>query len=98
MGVAALVLFILSALLLLDGLMFGGTFQSALPWFASPLMGFAGFIIAFLWYRDLSDKPKTKTKRRRSFSMALMALDLIVCIAAAAVMLIGLINEYQALA
>ena len=92
MGIIALLLFVLSALLLLDHFLFGGAFYSALPWFAAPLMGFAGFITAFLWYRDLMDRPKTKTKRRRSASMVFMALNLIVCIVAACMKLSELIS------
>ena len=92
MGVTALLLFVISALLLLDHFLFGGAFYSALPWFAAPLMGFAGFITAFLWYRDLMDKPKTKTARRRRAAMAFMALNLMVCIVAACMKLSELVR------
>jgi len=85
------ILALFSAALLCDHWLLGGGFYAALPEFSVPAAGFAGFIIALLWYRDLASRPKSKARRPRGFALFLMGLNLAACIAGCALWLLAMI-------
>lgn len=62
-----------------------------LPWFTAAAAGFAGFLVAVVWYFEIKAKERAKKKRVKAF--AAMFANLSVCIVAVAYLIAQMIQS-----
>ncbi|HWS28726.1 MAG TPA: hypothetical protein VN512_01295 [Clostridia bacterium] len=86
MSMASGVFFVVSLVILIERLFFAGVFGFAVPAYAAVIASLFGFLLAFFRSLQIKRRPRSKNKLKKlRRARALMALNVIVCVAAAAI-------------
>jgi UPF0716 family protein affecting phage T7 exclusion len=86
MSAASGVFFIVSLVILAERLFFAGVLGYSIPVYAAVLTSLLGFLLAFFRSMQIKHRPRSKNKLKKiRRARSLMALNMIVCVAAAAI-------------
>lgn len=91
MGFLSYLFGLLSLLLTADSLFFKTGIAEALPWFTGAGAAVTGCLIAVVWYFEI--KATQKAKKHRAKSFAAMLFNVIACILAVSLLIMGILES-----